>query len=1281
MKINFYHVLVLGLFIFASHLKNYGQTNVDIGTPASSPFQLGSDISGSAQNSINEVTGKVAFSVPLSSIASGPVSYDLSLGYNGQSAFKTGSELNKYSPTSIIGVGWSLSVPKIVVDNKQTTTREDDVFYIIDGATNTKLICINKTSTYWEFKTEKFSNWIIKYHHTISIFEQDHVTGQFEVVSKSTDYWSITKEDGFIYYFGYSSYPYYTLPTISSLNKSKEFISTWGNWIGDSNKNPTGVSTVVWNISRIEDQWNNQINFKYDLVEGQQNMSQSFAKHTEASYLTEVISSKGSKIKLNYENKNPLGTFISEYYEPHKEKQEPDAYQERYEKKFLSQIEVFNTKNQLVLSYDFAHDIESLTNSDDKRYLTNITQTTHNQGQSNALPPQIFEYHYTGTFKGGLKKMTYPSGASVTYNYQNKLLFSNGVNRFVTAQNLPSGYVDFGVHVSDNYNLLVRKKTIPISTDKYQFDFYRYLWNGKEWEESNRFQFPNGIIDNYNNGQGDFLKDFYAVYQENFYAFLYDKGTTADIHMFHKEKNGNSWHYQKRTVSIGNDEPSLLSGKDFIAVGTKRTGDLFTYTWNGAYWLNNPTISQGSGEYYYAATNNFVLSLNENGGNDMITGTWHHDNYYIHYLDAEKNWQTKSWSAYADPFINDIWINDNNPGNVSIFPSNGIAGYVLKDNNELFLRWDENYNLIAVDDEIGAYDDTRIFQPVNNSMFTLIFNGTNNGKISARFNGVDWSTTNFSNISRYTNFDIDFALFEGTSTMMKYKEYSPNTDSWVEENLNSYATFGNFYWNRNSINREFFIAGKSIYKRTNLGVPSFPIQNIGTLPYYNYFSYSDGLSHTYVNQYLNNNTFVKGSYFYVDKKTGLVLEVDLGSKYHIISGGNGKLGGYTPFMSPRAIWLTNPTSIETKYLYRIIDDKFDQSIYDIVVGNIELDDKNSNNRIINYTYNDPNPSANNDVTYYGEVITEHKGFGSSSNGKIKKLFDDGSEDIRRVGLLLEEQVLDINNNVERKTINQWQNISSNILNNNNQNIEEIQHTRLLYKTLYEFGNSSIWNRTTYSYNGKSQISQISNQNSKGQQEKQVFRYAHEQYSFAQDKNMLTGLYQTKTSNNDKVVDVKQNIWSNISNKLYITQKKSGSNLSNLRVDSNITYVDPNGNLLEGNNGNGSYNTILLGYSNLYEVATFVNARYQDIVNELDVSYTQLQNLNTENLKIELMKLYERLPDVMMSLTFYDDNGRVTNTVNERKEESYLYYDVYGRVDYVTDGYGNILKKEEYNFGN
>ena len=113
-----------------------------------------------------------------------------------------------------------------------------------------------------------------------------------------------------------------------------------------------------------------------------------------------------------------------------------------------------------------------------------------------------------------------------------------------------------------------------------------------------------------------------------------------------------------------------------------------------------------------------------------------------------------------------------------------------------------------------------------------------------------------------------------------YKEYSANSNCWVDHNLNEavYTPAPS-----SAINSEFIVAGKKIYKKTFQAPPVLPLLNIGAFQYLNFFSYSDGLSHTYVRQHNSNEEFMKGSYFYMNKETGLLSEINLGLKIHVCS--------------------------------------------------------------------------------------------------------------------------------------------------------------------------------------------------------------------------------------------------------------------------------------------------------------------------------------------------------------------------------------------------------------
>src|SRR5690606_2694279 len=301
--------------------------------------------------------------------------------------------------------------------------------------------------------------------------------------------------DGLTYKFGESV----------ATSKSKESVVAWGNWIGSSKQSGGTEQTIVWNLSKIEDQWNNYLKFEYELVEVTQSGS---SKQTEASYLKKITSSKGANIQLTY------GTKTSdEFYEPHQEASEPDAYQERYEKKYLQSVSSYNNSNELVSTYNLGFTLNG-TGLNKKRYLTSLSQTVYNNGLNETLPSQTFDYYYTGDFKGGLKKITYPTGGSVVYNYNNKFLFDNTSNLFETTFTVPSGYFIHSSFVSDKYAIQVLRTNNTVIGSKYQFIFNRFWWNGQKWEWES-FTFPHLMEDN---NPTNPLIDFQVVFGDDYYG-------------------------------------------------------------------------------------------------------------------------------------------------------------------------------------------------------------------------------------------------------------------------------------------------------------------------------------------------------------------------------------------------------------------------------------------------------------------------------------------------------------------------------------------------------------------------------------------------------------------------------------------------------------------------------------------------------------------------------------------------------------------------------------------
>ncbi|GAB1856048.1 hypothetical protein MHTCC0001_08830 [Flavobacteriaceae bacterium MHTCC 0001] len=1262
---------------------SYSQEGFDPGTPTNAPFQLGSDIQGTIQNSVNEVTGKVTFTAPLASIASGSTSYVMSLSYNGQASFKNGQQINKYNPTGIAGVGWGFSTPKIMVDHKSTGTREDDDFYLIDGVTNSKLLCINKKQVnaedIWEFQMEKYAPWVIQYHVGRQDFDLDS-QGNLVPVYITLDYWSVVKEDGVNYYFGSND----------TTTQSKETTIVWGNWIGSSKQQGGSEHTIVWNLSRIKDQWENALDFEYELTEVVQSGS---SMQTEASYLKKVTSSKGASIQLTYAVKTG-----NEFYEPHTEMSEPDAYPERYEQKYLQSVSSYNNDNILLSTFNLSYQLNG-TGGNTKRYLTSLAQTVYNNGSNETLPAQTFEYHYTGDFKGGIKKAIYPTGGSVTYNYKKKELFNNTADLYASSFNWPSGYSIHSKIVKDTYTLYLLRTNNPYAGGKYRFKIFRFWWNGLAWTH-NEFTFPH-LIDEPDHWNP--LLDFYTVFGENFYGFTYDKGTSADVYLFHLADNGRSWDYYTSTSrTIGNGYPYFVSGKDFVSLGGKYNGKLHTYVWNGDSW-NYKEINQGTGEYFMAAANNFILSLDERDSSntvDMVTGATHSDYYYIHYLDAQKIWQTKSWSAGADPYINDIWITQTSPGNAALFPSNSIAGLVAKDNPELLLRWDANYNLISVDNVLGTHNDFSLIAGVDNSMFTIYHHLTKRPNKTARFNGVGWveEWPTDPGVHSYIEFGMDlFSYADNTGNGRKYYNYNPNTNSWQSgyvslPNLSHMPphTSPNYV---TSINQDFIQIGHKLFKKSTSGGNLFA--EIGSLNNYAVNqSRSDGLFHTFVLEGGNPSDFTeRGKFYYIDKSDGILKYISQNEIKYPTRNIGAKFGGHLPFISPNSICLvsTNEStnlwnqlrSISHTNLHRIIDDKINNQVYDIVVNHIDINDDNGNIRKVQYTYNQPQSAPDNSATFYGEVTIENKGIGNGNIGKVVKVFNNGAEDLAMVGLPLQVLTIDTNNKLVKRNTMTWRKFTKTYQNG----VHDFYNSYYIRSTaskeeLFFVDSPTIVNTTTNTYNSIGLQKASTNSDSNGRTVVQETSYAYNEYNFLNAKNMLAFPSVKTTRVSGSLVNVERSNWVEVNGKAYITENWSGPSFIDLRLNSRITDVEgTTGNVLESTNGNGLYKCVLFGYDNLYEVATISNAKYQDVINQLDVTYTQLQNLSAASLKTELLKLYDRLPNASISLSFYDANGRITSTVDNREQEAFVYYDTLGREDYITDAEGNVLEKKMYHFNN
>ena len=453
-------------------------------------------------NGLNLSTGKVNLSLPITNIKSRMSAYPLALNYDGASGFDQGQMVNRFEPTGYLGVGWNILTPRIVVDNKNTGTREDDDFSI-EGSFSSVLQCVGKNELppategefYWEFEPLNFEPVKIRYYFYRQVFIN------FQWITQVMDYWEIIDENGVIYRYG-------------SSDNSRESIITWNNWIGDSS-DPTNatIQTTHWNLSEIINPFNDKISFEYLKIE--RGVNTWGPEHTEASYLSEISSSTGEKITLDY-----LDKMANEVYEPNTYSPEPDAYQERYETKFLNEIKTFDRDGNLVYVFDLDYNLVGSTSMDTKRYLTQITQKDF---AGNALPSYVLDYEYSGDFKGGLKSITNPKGGITSYDYFNKFTFVNNNAIAPGSDALAPNHLNAARYVNDQYSLSLDWE-IADGVDyccpegNRQFRIVRQFWNGSQWIRNQRFIDQPIKFDEDNNNST--LDNARFVFGDDFYATL-----------------------------------------------------------------------------------------------------------------------------------------------------------------------------------------------------------------------------------------------------------------------------------------------------------------------------------------------------------------------------------------------------------------------------------------------------------------------------------------------------------------------------------------------------------------------------------------------------------------------------------------------------------------------------------------------------------------------------------------------------------------------------------------
>lgn len=355
---------------------------------------------------IDHASGNVVFHENIASLTG----YALTINYNSEGVDKHALTWNEENHTGVLGLGWSMGLSRIIRKTNQTKTTLDDTYVLYSKGNSHNLVYVGKElnssqeDSIRNYRVQSSVNEIVRFHVQ---------NGQWEVID----------ENGVQYFFGDCTS---NANCISDhVSNGVEYNATWGNWVGSSVVPPSDSLAISWYLSVKRMINGEEVLYKY--IQEEEHIGNSSSTHTRATYLSEVIGTKLRRIKLIYGTKDS-----EEYVDIHSENtvagaatytpsgsDDHDAFQERYETRYLSKVEVYNStgikEKEVGFSFGFISENDAHL---EKRVLTGIEH--RNGGGMATAPKEEFEYYGMDSQDGVHAGLTFD--ASTPYNASTKAL-------------------------------------------------------------------------------------------------------------------------------------------------------------------------------------------------------------------------------------------------------------------------------------------------------------------------------------------------------------------------------------------------------------------------------------------------------------------------------------------------------------------------------------------------------------------------------------------------------------------------------------------------------------------------------------------------------------------------------------------------------------------------------------------------------------------------------------------------------------------------------------------
>lgn len=599
----------------------------------------------------------------------------------------------------------------------------------------------------------------------------------------SFERWEITTNRGLTQVYG-GGVTTSTQGYKASAGNSIEWGVCWGDvvsgWIGAGKDTTQQLQYAqAWNLQELSDRWTNAVRYDYNvqslgnsaftvgadgLIDGAEQLVDAGLPYTKACYLCRITDIYGRTVNLAYANKDYTDDR-KEYMDPHKQLAsasagavEPanlytaNAFQDRYETKYLSAVIVANAGGEPLYSLELGYEVTSVTGlsaplaSDTgcKRYLVAITEYN---ASGDTLPP--FEFSYTQDSKNGpnlgaLEAITYPSGALGRYTYDDAELTI--CDRLVTVDSPSAIGADAVPYLWFGPDYVV---TVWTSSDSSQISLTVYTWSGRwvPWTTSASLIYDDATKP-LNPGSLD------LVSAQDAFALSFVTGNTTRVYLYNRDP-GQAANWQElddagaTSLTLSGDQVQLAAGTNFITAIVSYQGNdgpvyslyRYDFDWPSRAWqgLSGPVVDGVATPLQVVARAEYYLLFTYTVGSSSSF-----DLAFLHPVDG---WQDGgSTSLDLDLGYNPdrqlLWVCDASMAALTVAYSSDPSGiYSL-----YVLQWDANYAFLTGFSQSGLAGVSQTV--LDDDSWPPAPTITNNAMVSAglqalRYDGAQWTSGSF----------------------------------------------------------------------------------------------------------------------------------------------------------------------------------------------------------------------------------------------------------------------------------------------------------------------------------------------------------------------------------------------------------------------------------------------------------------------------------------------------------------------------------------------------------